>query len=138
MKPLAVTVNLTTAIVGEDTITSTFFGVLRTHGTGWQISYTEESESGRSSTLLSVEGDRIALEKRGTVYFSTVFRVGKEHTSLYSVGGLAFDAVTKTLALSVKEEGGLPSLAWSYDLTLGGEARHFSLSLSLTPREVEK
>ncbi len=137
MKPLAVTVRLTTEIVGEDTITSTFFGVLRTHGTGWQLSYTEESESGKSSTLLTIEKGSIMLKKQGASYFSTVFEVGKEHASIYSLGGLMLDAVTKTHALSVKEQGGLPSLAWCYDLTLGGEERRFSLTLSLSRREVE-
>ena len=135
MKPLAVTVRLTTEILGEDTIASSFSGVLRAHGDGWQISYTEESESGRSSTLLTASGDRIALEKRGAVYFSTVFKVGEEHLSLYSLGGLSFDASTKTLALAVTERNGLPALDWSYDLVLGGEGRRFHLSLFLEGRD---
>ncbi len=135
MKPLAVTVRLMTEILGEDTITSSFSGVLRAHGEGWQISYTEESEGGRSSTLLTVGEDRISLEKRGAVYFSTVFKVGEEHTSLYSLGGLSFDAMTKTLALAVTERNGLPALDWSYDLVLGGEGRRFHLSLFLEGRD---
>ena len=136
MKPLSVTVRLTTVIVGEDTITSSFSGVLRKSGHGWQISYTEDTEGGRASTLLTVEEGRITLEKRGATCFSTVFCVGEEHASLYSVGGLSFDALTKTHALTVSEEGGLPSAAFSYDLSLGGEVRRFSLTLSLTAREV--
>lgn len=138
MKPISVTVRLKTAIRGEDTILSTYGGLLRVKEGEWQISYTEEAEGARSSTLLTLKEDRITLKKQGASCFSTVFLVGEEHRSLYSVGPLALDAVTRTHSLAVSSSGELPSAAWSYELTLGGETRSFSITLSLTNREVEE
>ena len=138
MEPVAVTVKLTTAIEGEDTITASYDGLLRVQGSCLTISYTEENEGVRTSTLLTVGDGEMSLTRRGGVTFSTVYRVGAPFASRYSVGGISFDALTETESLTVLHGVTLPSVDCVYDLTLGGEKRRFSLSLRTLPREVKK
>ena len=67
----------------------------------------------------------------GTVLgVSTVYRVGHTHASLYSLGGLKFDAEVATERLSIPPSA-LPAFDCDYTLTLGGEARRFAISMRL-------
>lgn len=136
MEPYAVTVTLTTAIVGEDTVTATYDGLLRVRGEELLLSYTEHDEGCATSTLLTLAEGRITLVRRGGVSFSTVFCEGERHSSIYALGGLSFDAITETRTLRIRRGVCLPSFECEYDLTLGGEKRRFHLSLRTAKREV--
>lgn len=137
MEPLAVTVRIETAIAGEETVSARYDGLLRARGEALLLSYTEEAEGVRTSTLLTIEEDKVSLVRRGGVEFSTVYRVGVPHASRYSLGGLSFDALTETVSLTVTRGVCLPRVLCVYDLTLGGERRRFSLSLITEKRRAE-
>lgn len=135
MEPVAVTVKLTTVIEGEDTVTASYDGLLRVVGDRVTLSYTEEADGARTSTLLSIGESDLMLTRRGAVFFFTVYRVGRPYSSRYSLGGLSFDALTETVSLEILRGAALPAVDCVYDLTLGGEKRRFSLSLRTLPRE---
>ena len=138
MEPLAVTVRIETAIVGEETVSVRYDGLLRVRGDSLLLSYTEEQEGVRTSTLLTVEEGRVTLVRRGGVEFSTVYEVGVPHASRYTLGDLSFDALTETVSLTVQHGACLPRISCVYDLTLGGERRRFSLVLVTEGREAKK
>ena len=138
MEPLAVTVRIETAIAGEDTVTARYDGLLRARGDALLLSYTEEEEGVRTSTLLTLEEGRVSLVRRGGVEFSTVYQMGVPHASRYSLGGLTFDALTETVSLTIARGACLPRVRCVYDLTLGGETRRFSLSLITEGRGARK
>ena len=135
----AVTVTLTTAITGEDTVTAVYDGLLRVVGDGVRISYTELSEDGaRTSTMIALREGKMELLRRGAVSFSAVYAEGCPYTTEYRIGGMAFDATVVTERLSILRASALPAVDCTYRLTLGGEEREFSLSLRLSRKGDEK
>ena len=134
MSERRVKVLLTTAIEGEETVTASYDGLLRVQGEALLLSYTEENEGVRTSTLLTIKESSVELTRRGGVTFFTVYEPGRPYASRYSLGGLSFDALTETESLTVLRGATLPSVDCVYNLTLGGEKRHFSLSLRVLPR----
>ena len=84
----AVTVSLTTAIVGEDTVTATYDGLLRVTGGTARITYTEVDDSGaRTSTLILLSPTRMEVIRRGAVLFHAIHEAGYTHTTEYRLGG---------------------------------------------------
>lgn len=134
MEALNVTVIMTSVIEDEGTTVTRYDGLLRVADGVARISYTEEDNGARTSTLLTVGRGEVTLVRRGAVNFSTVYRKGYTHRSLYSLGGLSFDAEVATEQLSVLPTA-RPAFDCVYCLTLGGEARRFALSLRLEERE---
>ena len=134
MDPISVTVIMTSTVEDEGTTVTKYDGLLRVEGGAARISYTEEADGARTSTLLTVGRGEVALVRRGAVNFSTVYRAGYTHSSLYSLGGLKFDADVMTEKLSILPTA-LPAFDCSYILTLGGEARHFAISMRLAERD---
>ncbi len=131
-----VTVHLVTAIEGEETITASYDGLLRTVATGVSLTYTEGEADGATTTRLVIEPRKMSLLRSGSVSFRTVYEVGKPYSSTYRLGGMAFDALTVTERLTVLFATALPAVDCTYRLTLGGEERRFSLSLRLSERGV--
>lgn len=136
MDAIPVTVTLMTAIEDEGTTVAHYDGLLRYTKGGVRLSYTEEEEGVRTSTLIAIEGESVSLTRRGGVDFSTVYRAGTTHQSLYTMGGLRFDADVTTESLTVLRGLTLPAFTCAYTLTLGGATRRFILSLQLSRREV--
>ena len=135
----AVTVSLTTAIVGEDTVTAVYDGLLRVVGDGVRITYTELAEDGaRTSTMIALREGEMELVRRGAVSFSAIYAEGRPHTTEYRLGGMSFDAAIVTERLSILRASALPAVDCTYRLTLGGEEREFSLSLRLSPKGGKK
>ena len=135
MESLNVSITITATVSDEGTTVSKYDGLLRVEGGASRISYTEEDEGGaRTSTLLTIGGGEVSLVRRGAVSFSTVYREGYTHKSLYSLAGLSFDAEVATERLTVLPSA-LPAFDCLYTLTLGGEARRFALSLRLARKE---
>ena len=132
MSERKVKVLLTTAIEGEDTVTASYDGLLRVLARGVSLTYTEDSEGAVTTTRLLIERERMSLLRSGAVSFRTVYEVGKPCRSSYRLGGMAFDAFTETESLTVLSGMALPAVDCVYRLTLGGEARRFSLSLRLS------
>ena len=133
MESLNVTVTVTSTVTDEGTTVSHYDGLLRVEGGIARISYTEEEDGARTSTLITLGAGEVTLVRRGAVTFNTVYRAGYTHRSLYSLGGLKFDAEVLTERLTLLPAA-LPAFDCTYTLTLGGEARRFTLSLRLTER----
>ena len=136
MDAIPVSVIMTTAIEGEDTVTARYDGLLRYAPQGIRLSYTESEEGVRTSTLLSISHSEIGLTRRGGVDFSTIYRAGYTHHSLYTSGALRLDAAVTTEHLSLITGLALPAFSCSYTLTLGGVDRRFILTMRLERREV--
>ena len=134
MESLNVSITMTSTVSDEGTTVTKYDGLLRIEGGMAKISYTEEQDGARTSTLLTVGGGEVTLVRRGAVSFSTVYREGHTHKSLYSLAGLSFDAEVATERLTVLPSA-LPAFDCLYTLTLGGEARRFALSLRLARKE---
>ena len=134
MESINVTITMTSTVSDEGTTVSHYDGLLRVEGGVGRISYTEEEDGARTSTLLSVGAGEITLVRRGAVSFNTVYREGYTHRSLYSLGGLRFDAEVTTERLTLLPSA-LPAFDCIYTLTLGGEARRFALSMRLAKKE---
>ena len=137
MSERKVKVLLTTAIEGEDTVTASYDGLLRVLARGVSLTYTENTEGAVTTTRLLIERERMSLLRSGAVSFRTVYEVGKPCRSSYRLGGMAFDAFTETESLTVLSGMALPAVDCVYRLTLGGETRHFSLSLRLSESGVK-
>ena len=136
MEAIPVTVTLMTAIEDEGTTVAHYDGLLRYTKGGVRLSYTEEEEGVRTSTLIAIEGESVSLVRRGGVEFSTVYRAGTTHHSLYVSSGLRLDAAVTTESLTVIRGLALPAFTCAYTLTLGGVGRRFILSLQMAKREV--
>ena len=134
MKSINVTVIMTSTVEDEGTIVTKYDGLLRVADGVAKISYTEEQDGARTSTLLTVGEGEVSLVRRGAVSFSTLYRTGCTHRSLYSLAGLSFDAEVVTERLTLPPSP-LPAFDCVYTLTLGGEARRFALSLRLEKKE---
>lgn len=135
MEAIPVTVTLTTAVEDEGVTVTRYDGLLRYTREGVRLSYTEEDGGVRTSTLLSLSHDTVSLTRRGGVDFSTVYKAGATHRSLYSSGGLRLDATVTTEELTLLSGLSLPAFTCTYTLTLGGVARRFILSMQLAKRE---
>ena len=131
---IPVTVIMTSTVEDEGTTVTKYDGLLRMADGAARISYTEEDSGARTSTLLTIGRGEVTLVRRGAVSFSTVYRAGHTERSLYSLGGLSFDAEVATERL-ILLPAALPAFDCAYTLTLGGEARRFALSLRLQKRE---
>ena len=140
MALLPVTIVLTSAVEDEGVSVTRYDGLLRVGNDGEvRLSYQEEDEAGvRTATLITLRGEEMTLSRHGGVQFDTVFRVGVPFTSVYAVGGMRFDAVVETEHLQILRGTALPAADCRYRLTLGGEARLFSLSFRLEAREVAR
>ena len=67
MDAIPVTVTVMTAIEDEGTTVTHYDGLLRYTKGGARLSYTEEEEGVRTSTLLAIEGDSVSLVRRGFI-----------------------------------------------------------------------
>ena len=128
-----VTVTVTTAAPGEDTISLSYDGLLRVAADGARISYTEVEDGARTSTLITLTSERMTIARRGAVDFTASYEVGAPSTSVYRLGGMALDAHIVTEALTLLPSA-LPAVDCTYRLTLGGEERRLTLSLRLAER----
>ncbi len=128
-----VTVTVTTAARGEDTISLSYDGLLRVAADGARISYTEVEDGQRTSTLITLTKEKMTIARRGAVDFTARYEVGVPCTSVYRLGGMAFDAHIVTEALTCPPAA-LPAADCIYRLTLGGEERQLTLSLRLSER----
>ena len=135
MEAIPVTVTLMTAIEDEGTTVTKYDGLLRYTKGGAHLSYTEVEEGVRTSTLLLIGNDSVSLTRRGGVEFSTVYRAGTTHRSLYASTGLRLDAAVTTESLTVIRGLALPAFTCAYTLSLGGVDRRFILSLQMAKRE---
>ena len=139
MALLPVTIILTSAVEDEGVSVTRYDGLLRVGSDGEvRLSYQEEDEGVRTATLITLRGEEMTLSRHGGVQFDTVFRVGVPYTSVYAIGGMRFDAVVETEHLQILRGTALPAADCRYRLTLGGEARLFSLSFRLEAREVAR
>ena len=128
-----VTVTVTTAAMGEDTVSLSYDGLLRVAADGARISYTEVEDGGRTSTLITLTKGKMTVTRRGAVDFTVTYEVGAPCASLYRLGGMALDAHVVTEELTLLPSA-LPAVDCTYRLTLGGEERHLLLSLRLSER----
>ena len=113
----------------EESISYTVAGEYLKTDTGFSVSYTENTESGKAFCQILIEGDKVTVERRGAIVSKIVFQQGKTHGSIYSMGGFSFDMTVKTKKTKIEltENGG--RLALQYDMTVGGadKAVHFSV-----------
>ena len=113
----------------EESISYTVVGEYLKTNEGFSISYNEITESGKANCQMLVSADTVTVERRGAIASRIVFQEGREHSSIYSMGGFSFDMTVKTKKTKIEltENGG--RLALQYEMTVGGadKAVHFSV-----------
>ena len=92
-------------------------GTMTFKGENIYLTYEESELTGMkgTTTTFSVEGNRVVLERTGTVNSRMVFEEGQQHTSLYETpfGELSVDIQTSRLLHNLTERGGLMEIKYS-------------------------
>ena len=92
-------------------------GTMTFKGESIYLTYEESELTGMkgTTTTFSVEGNRVVLERTGTVNSRMVFEEGQQHTSLYETpfGELSVDIQTSRLLHNLTERGGLMEIKYS-------------------------
>ena len=92
-------------------------GTMTFKGENIYLTYEESELTGMkgTTTTFSVEGNRVVLERTGTVNSRMVFEEGRQHTSLYETpfGELSVDIQTSRLLHNLTERGGLMEIKYS-------------------------
>lgn len=121
---------------GEDEVTeSIVFGFMKPTENGFFLTYSEDSEQGKTVSDVTTDGERVTVRRRGGVESEMVFSVGESHTSLYEIPPYRFDMkieatkIRNTLALG---SGGLDLF---YKMELGGAQKKVRLRLFVHPKE---
>lgn len=84
------------------------------------LSYSESDESGKSDTVIRVEGETVTVCRSGAITSELRFKEGESHSSIYSVAPYSFDATVKArrVRINLNEEGGQIDLI--YNMKIGG------------------
>lgn len=130
MSKKAVTVTLWSQRTGEEPVELTAAGTLEVRGDGaWTLCYEEEDAQ---KSIVTVEPQRVTVERQGAIRYQMVFETGRRHSGQYETpyGALEMTVVTHSLEQSMAEEG---ALSVTYHLILGG-AETARTQLRLTAR----
>ncbi len=93
------------------------------------ISYDELTESGTAHCRIILAADKVTVKRHGAIESTLVFREGRSHSSVYSLGGFAFDMTvrTKKIKNELNSRGG--RLALHYGMTVGGADKEVRFSV---------
>ena len=99
------------------------------------LSYQEENEGQRCSSLITVKDGEITVKRTGSVESEFVFTENKAHRSLYKIPPYSFDAEIFTKKIRNNLTRGIGSLSILYDMTIGGGKKRVNMKISVS--EVE-
>ena len=99
------------------------------------LSYTEQSEGQKCSSLITVKDGEITVRRSGSVESEFVFCEGRCHKSLYKIPPYSFDAEIFTKKIRNNLTRGIGNLTILYDMTIGGGKKR--VNMRITVREVE-
>ena len=95
------------------------------------ISYDELTESGVAHCTIVASTDKITVKRHGAIESTLVFREGLTHSSVYSLGGFAFDMTVRTKKIKNELDGHGGRLAIHYDMTVGGADKEVRFSVRI-------
>ena len=95
------------------------------------ISYTEESESGRITSEITVKENTVTVRRSGAIISEMVFSEGECHRSLYQIPPYSFDTVvnTKKIRNTLSKEGG--RLDIFYTMSIGGQEKKVRMKIEV-------
>ena len=99
------------------------------------LSYTEESESGRCDSLITVKDGEITVTRSGSVESEFVFAEKASHKSLYKIPPYSFDAEIFTRKIRNNLTRGVGTLVILYDMTIGGGRKRVNMKISVSEEE---
>ena len=97
------------------------------------LSYKESTEGGEVFSRVVTDGRTVVVSRSGALSSEFVFDEKNEHSSIYSVGPYAFDALisTKRIRNSLTEDGG--ELTLLYEMTVGGAKKRVKMKIEVSP-----
>lgn len=97
------------------------------------LSYTERGEGGEVTSLITVSGDEVTVQRRGAIESELKFKEGECYSSLYSIPPYSFDATvsTRKIRLSLGNEGG--SVDLFYNMKIGGAEKSARMRIWISP-----
>lgn len=95
------------------------------------ISYTEESDSEKTETDITVADGEATVERLGALRAKMLFAVGKKFSSLYSVGPYSFDMTVTARALRTTLGALGGRLDILYDMTVGEAEKSVRFSVRI-------
>ncbi len=101
-------------------------------GEALTLSYSEDTDGGEVSSLVTVKGDTVTVTRTGAIESEFVFREGERSSSLYKIPPYSFDAeiYTRKIRNNITRAGGI--LTVLYDMSLGGAKRCVRMKITLS------
>lgn len=101
---------------------------------GMLITYSTVSDGDKTVTDVEIKDGAVTVKRRGAVTCDFVFEEGVAHTSVYSVGPYAFDAIVtaRRVRQGIDREGGRLDLY--YGMNIGGAEKSVRMKITLSPR----
>ena len=98
-------------------------GFLHLYDGGALLTYSEESEGGRTDSEIELTENDVRVRRKGAIESELVFSEGGAHTSIYKIPPYAFEATvtTKKIRRNLTEDGGRIDLF--YVMSIGGADR---------------
>ena len=95
-----------------------------------RIEYSESTEGGPLTTVITARGERVTLIRHGVIESDFSFEVGIVHKSLYKMPPYAFDAQINPIRVkNALIDGG--ELTLVYEMTLGGAKKRVKMALTV-------
>lgn len=97
------------------------------------LSYTERSDGGEVSSLITVSGDTVTVKRLGAISSELKFKEGESYSSIYSIPPYSFDATVRArkIRISLDTEGG--SVDLFYNMKIGGAEKSARMRIWISP-----
>lgn len=96
-----------------------------------RIEYSERTDGGPLTTVITARGERITLIRHGAIESELVFERNTTHRSIYSMPPYSFDMTVSTMLVknNIVEN---KTLHFVYKMTLGGADKRVTMTLTVT------
>lgn len=96
------------------------------------VSYEEESEGGKISSLITVSDGEITVKRSGAIESEFIFREAQTTHSLYKIPPYSFDTEIYTKKIRNNLTEGAGDLSILYEMTLGGSKKRVRMKILLS------
>ncbi len=122
MKKVLVKVKGVQGVDGDETVIElTTEGTLREFEGDYIITYSEDTDGGKTKTQLTVQkGGSVILERRGDITSRLIITQGERNNCLYAIpqGSLTLGIYGKEVTSTLKDSGGTVKMVYTIDANL--------------------
>lgn len=111
----------------------TVSGFMKPTEDGFFLTYSEESDGGRTVSDVTVRPDTVRVRRIGAVVSDLCFEVGAVHTSIYEVPPYKFDMTVEATKIRNTLSLGAGMLDLFYKMKIGGAEKKVRLRISVYP-----